>query len=84
MYSGIYDATLAVGQEIVDNNSPPRGNPSGIPSLYGIDWRALAIAVIVFIAIAVITKSGSIVLIGSVLRRKGFGGGRSGGGGAKG
>ena len=84
LYGGIYDATLAIGQEIVDNYAPPGGSPLGIPSLFEIDWRVVAVAVIIFIAIAVLTGGRSIVLIGSVLRRKGFGGGRSGGGGAKG
>jgi uncharacterized protein len=80
LYGGIYDATLAIGQEIVDNYAPPGGNPFGVPSLYEIDWRVVAIAVVIFILVG----GGGFVFVGSVFRRRGFGGGRSGGGGAKG
>ena len=84
LYGGIYDATFNIGTEIVNNYTLPSSNPFGIPSLFEIDWRAVTIAAVVFIVIAVLTKGRGIIWLGSIFKRKGFGGGRSGGGGARG
>ena len=51
------------------------------------DWRAFAIIVAVFIGVAIVTRGRSLLWVGALFRlfrRGGFGGGRSGGGGASG
>ncbi len=83
-YGGILNATLDIGQEIVDNYQPPTGTPTGIASLFVLDWRSIIIGIIIFIAVAVLTKGRSVIWIGSIFKRGGFGGGESGGGGADG
>jgi len=86
VYGGIRDATLAIGQEIVDNYDPG-ADPYGEPQLFVVDWGAVAIAVGVFLVVAVVTKGRAILWIGALLsfwKRGSFGGGRSGGGGARG
>ena len=83
-YTGIYNATVAIGQKIVDEYEPgPGAHPP--PRLIVIDWRTVAIGVAIFIVVSVITK-GRVALwvVGSIFKRGGFGGGRSGGGGASG
>ena len=82
VYSGIYGATLAVGQEIVDTYDG--GNPGRDPQLFVIDWGAVAIAVAVFVGVAILTKGRAVIWLGNFWKRGGFGGGRSGGGGARG
>lgn len=84
-YGGIYDATYAVGSEIVSRYDAGAANPE--PSLIVLDWRAVAIVVGVFLAVSIITRGRSFLWIGAFIglfRRGGFGGGRSGGGGARG
>ena len=82
-FTGIYDATLAIGQEIVDNYVPGTA-PSGVPSLIVIDWPKLAITIAVFLVVAAFSRGRVLLWLGNINRRGGFGGGRSGGGGARG
>lgn len=76
LYDGLYNATLAVGQEIVDNYSG--GQPSD-PSLFTWNWKGIAISIAIFLL-----TSGSVIYVRGVYTRSGYGGGRSGGGGAEG
>lgn len=83
-YGGIYDATYAVGTEIVTNYN---GVPNPEPDLFVLDWKVVAIIGAVFIGVAIVTRGRSFLWIGSLIslyRRGGFGGGRSGGGGSRG
>ena len=85
LYAGIYDAAYAIGTEIVSRYDAGAANPE--PSLFVIDWKAVALVVVVFLVISILTKGRSLLWIGSLFslfRRGGFGGGRSGGGGARG
>ena len=84
-YGGIYDATYAAGSEIVSRYDAGSANPE--PSLLVLDWKAVAIVVVVFLAVSVLTRGRSFLWIGALFnlhRRGGFGGGRTGGGGARG
>jgi uncharacterized protein len=84
-YTGIYDATWAVGNRIVEKYDAGAANPQ--PNLIVFDWRAFAIIVAVFIGVAIVTRGRSLLWVGALFRlfrRGGFGGGRSGGGGASG
>ena len=82
-YDAIYDGTFAVGQLIVDKYVPPSGQlPT--PDLIVIDWRAVAIGIGIFILVSAVTKGRVLFWFGSIFKRGGFGGGRSGGGGARG
>jgi len=76
VYPGIYNATLQVGQEIVDNYNGPQPNS---PSLFTWDWKGIAITIVIFLL-----TGGSVISLRGIFRRSGFGGGRSGGGGAEG
>lgn len=79
-YNGLFDATLLIGQEIVDNYSGPGGDPQ----LIVIDWWQVALGVAVVVGVGILTKGRVFLWIGHIFRRGGFGGGRSGGGGARG
>ncbi len=83
-YGGILNATLDIGQTIVDNYQPQRGTPTGIASLFGLDWRSIIIGIVIFFAVAVLTKGRAVLWVGNIFKRGGFGGGESGGGGADG
>ena len=83
-YNGIFNATLDIGQEIVDNYQPPADVQPGHASLFTIDWRSIIIGIVIFLAFAVLTKGKSLVWIGNIVKLRGFGGGGSGGGGADG
>ena len=76
LYSGIYDATLQVGQEIVDHYDGQQGTN---PSLFTWNWKGIGITIAIFLL-----TGGAIVSLGGIYRRSGYGGGRSGGGGAEG
>ena len=75
LYSGIYDATLQVGQEIVDHYNGQANNPS----LFTWNWKGIAITIAIFLL-----TGGSVISVRGIYRRSGYGGGRSGGGGAEG
>lgn len=84
-YGGMYDATYVVGNEIVSKYDG--GSASREPSLLVLDWKAIAIVVVVFLAVSILTRGRSFLWMGALLslyRRGGFGGGRTGGGGARG
>jgi uncharacterized protein len=78
---GLYDLTLNMGQYIVDNYE--EATPTQ-PSLWVPDWKGIALGVAVAMFLAVITKGRVFFWVGNVFQRGGFGGGRSGGGGARG
>jgi uncharacterized protein len=82
-YDGIYGLVLALGQEILDSYDPNASTPTE-PQLWGIDWKAFVIAAAIFIGVAVLTKGRSVLWLGNFVTRGKFGGGRSGGGGARG
>lgn len=75
LYSGIYNATLQVGQEIVDHYNGRASNPS----LFTWNWKGIAITIAIFLL-----TGGSVISVRGIYRRSGYGGGRSGGGGAEG
>jgi len=75
LYSGIYNATVQVGQEIVDHYNGQASNPS----LFTWNWKGIAITIAIFLL-----TGGSVISLRGVYRRSGYGGGRSGGGGAEG
>lgn len=81
-FNGIYNATVAVGQEIVDKYVP--GAPGRPPALIVIDWGKLALAIAVFLLVAAFSKGRMFLWLGNVHKRGGFSGGRSGGAGARG
>jgi uncharacterized protein len=84
-YGGMYDATYVVGSEIVSKYDG--GSASREPSFLVFDWKAVAIVVVVFLAVSILTRGRSFLWIGALFnlyRRGGFGGGRTGGGGARG
>ena len=86
-YDGIYNATYEVGTQIVNHYDAGPSNPFGLPKLWVPDWKTIAIVVVVFLGLSVITKGRSVVWLVSAFsffKRGGFGGGRSGGGGASG
>lgn len=81
-YAGIYDVTLAIGQEIVDRYE--EGPPTD-PQPWVIDWGAICIALVVMVIIAGLTRGRVYFLyLPRLFMRGRFGGGRSGGGGASG
>ena len=86
-FDGIYNATYAVGTQIVNHYDPNAGKGFPNPLLWVLDWKNVAIVVAVFLGVAVLTRGRSFLWLGtlfSLFKRGGFGGGRSGGGGAKG
>jgi uncharacterized protein len=82
-YGGLYEGTVEVGQRILDRYEPPTGERP-TPDLIVVNWRAVAIGVGIFILLSVITKGKILFWFGNIFMRGGFGGGRSGGGGARG
>jgi len=81
-YPGIFYTVAALIEELTADSSQTDG---GDP-LFGlhISWKHVAIAVIVFLALAALTKGRILFWIGGILTLGRFGGGRSGGGGARG
>ena len=78
---GLYDLTLAIGQYIVDNYE--EGTPTD-PSPWVLDWKGIAVGVVVLLVLGGLTRGRIFFWVGNVFKRGGFGGGRSGGGGASG
>lgn len=81
-YGGLYDVTLAIGQDIVDNYD--QGGGASNPQLWVLDWRGIALGVAVVVVVGVLTRGRAFLWVGEIFKRGGFGGGRSGGGGASG
>src|SRR2546430_14228793 len=84
-FEGVDDATYVAGSEIVSKYDGGSANPE--PSLLALDWKVVAVVVIVFLAVSIVTRGRSFLWIGALFnlyRRGGFGGGRTGGGGARG
>lgn len=82
-YPGIFYTVAALVGELTSD--PDRINEDGYDvELLRLDYWQLALAVAVFGAVAVATRGRVFFWIGGVLTRGRFGGGRSGGGGAKG
>ena len=82
-FSALYEATWTIGQQIVDRYDPG-GAAEGTPQLIVIDWWAVGVSVAVFLGVAFLTKGRGYLWLGNLFKRGGFGGGRSGGGGARG
>jgi len=82
-YPGIFYTVSAIIEVLV---SEPTGNEGGGVSLFGyhIDWWHLFLAIVVLGVVGVLTRGRVFFWIGGILTRGRFGGGRSGGGGAKG
>jgi uncharacterized protein len=80
-YPGIFYTVAALVEELTSETTTDGGIP-----LFGwhIDKWQLALAIIVFLSLAVVTRGRILFWIGGILTRGKFGGGRSGGGGAKG
>lgn len=82
-FSGLYEATWAIGERIVDLYDPG-GAAEGTPQLIVIDWWAVGVSVAVLLGVAFLTKGRGFLWLGNLFKRGGFGGGRPGGGGARG
>ncbi len=80
-YAGVFYTVAALVEVLSADESPTNGD-----SLFGlhISWKHVAIAVIIFVSLAVLTRGRILFWIGGILTLGRFGGGRSGGGGAKG
>lgn len=86
--TGIKLFTYSIGLELTDNyiNTGPAPSPYPIDFI-PLDGTQLVIAIIVFVALMVVTKGRAILWIGLLFGRGGrggFGGGSTGGGGSKG
>jgi uncharacterized protein len=82
-YPGIFYTLAELVYELTSD--PDRINEDGYDiEFLRIDYWQLALAITVVIVVGVITKGRVFLWIGSVITRGRFGGGRSGGGGAKG
>jgi len=82
-YAGIFYAVSAIIDVLTSDPGQPSGNKYPLFG-YHIDWWEVATVIIVFIVIAALTRGRILFWIGGVLTRGRFGGGRSGGGGARG
>lgn len=82
-YSGIFYTVQEIVSELTADPNQPEGNKYPLFG-YHIDWWELAGSIAVFLFVAGVTKGRILVWIGGILTRGGFGGGRSGGGGARG
>jgi len=58
------------------------GDASGTPRLWVLDWW-MVVLLVVLIGLAVVTRGRFLLFLPNLWKRGGFGGGRSGGGGAK-
>ncbi len=84
-FTGIYDATYEVANESVSKYDAGARNPE--PALFVWDWKAVALVAGVLVGVGILTRGRAFLWLGGVVRlfrRGGFGGGRSGGGGARG
>lgn len=83
-YPGIFYTVSALISELTTEPTEDGGGGLQIYPGIVIDWWQLGLAVAVFVAAAVATKGRALIWIGNVLTRGKFGGGSSGGGGARG
>ncbi|MBU1158153.1 MAG: TPM domain-containing protein [Candidatus Thermoplasmatota archaeon] len=82
-YPGIFYTLAALVTELT--NDPDRINEDGYDvEFFRLDYWQLALAISVIIVVGVLTKGRVFFWIGGIITRGRFGGGRSGGGGAKG
>jgi uncharacterized protein len=82
-YPGIFYTVAALVEELTAD--PDRINEDGYDiELLRIDYWQLALAVAVLLVVGVATRGRAFFWLGGILTRGRFGGGRSGGGGAKG
>ncbi len=82
-YAGVFYTLEALVNELISD--PDRINEDGYDiELLRIDYWQLAIAIVVLLVLGVLTRGRVFFWIGGILTRGRFGGGRSGGGGAKG
>ncbi len=82
-YSGIFYTVSGIVDVLTSDPNQHAGNKYPLFG-YHIDWWEVAGSVAIFVFVAAITKGRILFWIGGILTRGGFGGGRSGGGGAKG
>ena len=82
-YAGIFYTVSAIIDILISDSGQPAGNKYPLFG-YHIDWWELASAIAVFVVVAALTRGRILFWIGGVLTRGRFGGGRSGGGGARG
>jgi len=82
-YSGIFYTVSAIVDVLVSDADQHSGNKYPLFG-YHIDWWELASAIAVFVVVAALTRGRILFWIGGVLTRGRFGGGSSGGGGARG
>lgn len=82
-YAGVFYTVSALIDVLTSDPGQPAGNKYPLFG-YHIDWWELAGAVAIFLFIAGLTRGRILFWIGGILTRGGFGGGRSGGGGARG
>ncbi len=82
-YAGVFYTVEALAYELTSD--PERVNEDGYDIKFlRIDYWQLGVAIIVLVVIGAVTKGRVFLWIGSFITRGRFGGGRSGGGGAKG
>ena len=82
-YSGIFYTVSGIIDQLTTEPSQGGRGFEILPGI-SINWWQLGVALAIMIVIAVITKGRAFIWIGNVLTRGRFGGGSSGGGGAKG
>jgi len=82
-YSGIFYSVSAIVDVLISDPGQPAGNKYPVFG-YHIDWWELASAILIVVAVAALTRGRILFWIGGILTRGRFGGGRSGGGGARG
>ena len=82
-YPGVFYTLAAIVEELTSD--PDRINENGYDvELLKMDYWQLALAIGIVVVVGVATKGMIFIWIGGILTRGRFGGGRSGGGGAKG
>lgn len=80
-YDGLWELTFAVGTEIL-NNYDPGGGTGQTPRIWVLDWW-MVLLLVILIALSIVTRGRLLMFLPNLWKRGGFGGGRSGGGGAR-